>query len=178
MAVSITRSNFNCVTDVVISSTTGVRYVCNELWSHDMKDSSGNYLMDRVFGLTDYSLTTGAGNLDIDLYDLGTLDAFGTGAGEDNLGLSHANAKIYAMAVRNQEVSGGGTLRIDNNGATNPWTGIFGSTRVMDLAQGAYFQIFLGESGIAVTDASSHIMRVSAQTNNCTIDIIFYSSQS
>lgn len=177
MAVSIIRTDLHATNDISLSSTTGVRQTVNEKWTGTLLSGS-TYVVDRVFGLTDYSLTTAAGNLDVDLYDLGTANFFTTGTGEDNLGLTHANAKIYSMSIRNQEVSGGGTLRIDNNGATNPWTGIFGSTRVFDMAQGAWFQHYFGTGGIAVTDASSHVMRLSAQTGNCTIDVIFYASQS
>lgn len=159
------------------SSTTGAKLSFANTFSATLKDSEGAFLFDRVFALSDYSLTTAAGNFDLDLYDLASLD-IGAGAGRDNLGQAHANARIVAMAVRNQVVASGGTLRIDNNGATGPWKGIFGATRVLDLAQGAYFTTYLGESGKTVTDSSDHIMRLSAQTSNCTIDVVFLSKQS
>ncbi len=146
-------------------------------WSHTLKSSAGAFLFDRMLELSNYSLTTAAGNLDIDLYDLGTLDV-GAGAGDDNLGLAHANARIIAIGLRNQSITSGGTLRIDNTGATNPWIGIHPAASVYDMAQGAFMVHYLGENGKTVTDASDHILRLSAQTADCKIDLVFYSKQS
>lgn len=178
MAVTVNAATFQSQLGGIVSSGTGAKHQLGQAWSVDMQDSSDDFIFDRMFALTDYSLTTGAGNLDIDLYDLGALDV-GAGAGEDNLGLTHANARILAFGIRNQEVSGGGTLRIDQNGAgAAAWTGFFDGSTVLDLAQGGQILAYLGENGKTVTDATDHLLRLSAQTNNCTIDFIFYSKQS
>lgn len=177
MAVSVSAADFDIILATNIASGTGARYPFAESWTDSLTDSSGTYLFDRVWALTDYSLTTGAGNLDIDLYDLGTIDV-GAGAGRDNLGLSHANARIIAFAIRNQEVSSGGDLRIDQNGTAASWTGFFHDSTQLDLAQGAMMSAYLGESGKTVTDSTDHLLRLSAQTNDCTIDVVFYSKQS
>ena len=161
-----------------VSSATGARHSFYAAFSHTLKSGAGAYLFDRVFSLSDYSLTVAAGNLDIDLYDLGSLD-LGAGAGRDNLGLSHANARIIAFAIRHQEDGNSGSLRIDNNGVSSTaWEGIFHSSTVLDLAEGAFITAYLGESGKTVTDTTDHILRLSAQTGTCIIDVAFFSAQS
>lgn len=178
MAVTVSAATFSQSVAGTINSGTGASHKLSKTMSHTLKDSAGAYLFDRIFALENYSLTTGAGNLDIDLYDLGTLD-LGAGAGQDNLGLTHANARTIAFGIQNQVVSGGGTLRIDQSGAsTTAWTGFFHGSTVLDLAQGAFISSYLGESGKTITDTTDHILRLSAQTNNCTIDVIFFTKQS
>lgn len=161
-----------------LSSSTGASHAFYTTFSHTLKDGSGNYLFDRVFALTSYSLTVAAGNLDIDLYDLGSLN-IGAGAGRDNIGQTHANARIIAFALRHQDDNLGGTLRMDNNGVSSTaWEGIFHASTVLNLAEGAFFTAYLGESGKTVTDATDHILRLSAQTATCVLDFAFFSKQS
>lgn len=176
MSSSVNSAKFECSLQATVSSGSGAKYAMSKTFENNLL-SGGTFIFDRVFALNDYSLTTAAGNLDIDLYDLGALDV-GAGAGSDNLGLSHANARIVAFCIENTTLASGGTLRVDNNGATNPWTGIFGSTRVLDLPQGAFVCAYLGENGKTVTDASDHILRLSAQTADCTVNLRVFSKQS
>lgn len=177
MAVTVNSATFSSKLGGTILSGTGASHTFTETFSHTLKDSNGDYLFDRILVLSDYELTVAAGNLDIDLYDLGTLNV-GAGAGQDNLGLSHANARIIAIGVRNQVITSGGTLRIDNNGVGGAqWNGIFHDSTVLDLAQGAFFCFYLGESGKTVTDSTSHILRMSAQSATVNLDLIFYSKQ-
>ena len=178
MAVSATATNFKIELATAFASGTGAKHNVSANWGDALTDSSGDILFDRVFALEDYSLTTAAGNLDVDLYDLGTLDV-GAGAGRDNSGLDHANARIIAIAIRNQEVTGNGTLRIDQIGAgTTAWTGFGHADLLDDMTQGETLARYFGESGRTVTDVTDHILRLSAQTNDCTIDVIFWSKQS
>ncbi len=177
MAVSVTRSGFAIDLSANISSGTGARHSYAQTFENDLKDSGGNFIFDRVFALEGYSLTTAAGNFDIDLYDLGSLDVWGVGAGDDNLGLAHANAKIHMIAIRNKVITSGGELRIDN-GIANAWTGVLPASATLDLPQGGVLLAQFGDSGATVTDASSHMLRLSAQTADCEIDVVFFSSQS
>jgi hypothetical protein len=177
MAVTVTRGQFELTLSAFISSGTGARHAYAQTFENDLKNSSGNFIFDRVFAMEAYSLTTAAGNLDIDLYDIGSAIDLGAGAGEDNLGLTHANAKIHMLAIRNKEISGGGTLRIDN-GVTNAWTGILPASATLDLPVGGMLVTQFGDAGAAVTDASSHMLRLSAQSADCEIDVVFFSSQS
>ena len=177
MPITINRGTAAFSVSSDIASGTGATHLYSKSFDNDLKDSSGNYIFDRSFALEDYSLTTSAGNLDIDLYDLGSNIDLGAGAGEDALGLTHANAKIHLLAIQNKEITSGGTLRVDTN-VTNAWTGILPASSTLDIPQGGFLVVQFGESGSTVTDASSHMLRLSAQTNNCDINFVFFSSQS
>jgi len=177
MAVSVTRGNFDLTLSAFISSGTGARHAYAQTFENDLKNSSGDFIFDRVFAMEAYSLTTAAGNLDIDLYDIGSAIDLGAGSGEDNLGLTHANAKIHLICIRNRVITSGGTLRIDNT-VTNAWTGVLPATATLDLPQGGMLVAQFGDTGETVTDASDHMLRLSAQTADCEIDVIFFSSQS
>lgn len=159
-----------------LSSTSGAQDPFSVQWAETLKNSGGSFIFDRLLHLDDYSLTTGAGNLDIDLFDLASLDV-GMGAGRDNIGLTHSNAKIVGFAIRNQVKSPAGSLRIDNSGAgAAAWTGIWGATRVLDIPNGGWLSSYWGETGLAVTDATNHILRLSAQTNDVVLDLAFLSA--
>jgi len=98
-------------------------------------------------------------------------------AGYDNLVLAHANANIHMIAIRNRVITSGGQLRIDN-GIANAWTGVLPASATLDLPQGGVLLAQFGDTGATVTDASSHMLRLSAQTADCEIDVVFFSSQS
>lgn len=177
MANTIHSGSLEAILAGGIESSAGAIFSLAQQWTDDLKDSAGDYLFDRIWALTDYSLTVAAGNLDIDLYDLASID-LGAGAGKDNLGQSHANARVIAIAIRNQEITSGGTLRIDQVGAgTTAWSGFGHADIQLDLAQGAFQKHYLGESGATVTDVTDHILRLNAQTATCTIDVVFFSAQ-
>jgi hypothetical protein len=175
MAVTINRGAAACSVSSNIASGTGATHLYSKSFENDLKDSSGDFIFDRSFALEDYSLTVASGNLDIDLYDLGSID-LGAGAGEDALGLTHANAKIHLVAIQNKEIAGGGTLRIDG-GVTGHWTGILPASATLDLPQGGFLVVQFGDTGSTVTDTTSHMLRLSAQTTDCEINFVFFSSQ-
>lgn len=176
MAVSVTRASAGLSVSSQVASGTGAVYSFSKSFENDLKDSSGNFIFDRVFALDDYDLTVASGNLDIDLFDLGSID-LGAGAGEDALGLSHANAKIHLLAIQNKDVTNGGTLRIDN-AVTNAWTGILPASATLDIPKGGFLVVQFGDDGSTITDASNHMLRLSAQTTDCQINFAFFSSQS
>ena len=175
MAVTVNRGAAACSVSSNIASGTGATHLYSKSFENDLKDSSGDFIFDRSFALEDYSLTVASGNLDIDLYDLGSID-LGAGAGEDALGLTHANAKIHLVAIQNKEITGGGTLRIDG-GVTGHWTGILPASATLDLPQGGFLVVQFGDTGSTVTDATNHMLRLSAQTTDCEINFVFFSSQ-
>ena len=175
MAVTINRGAAACSVSSNIASGTGATHLYSKSFENDLKDSSGDFIFDRSFALEDYSLTVASGNLDIDLYDLGSID-LGAGAGEDALGLTHANAKIHLLAIQNKEIAGGGTLRIDG-GVTGHWTGILPASATLDIPQGGFLVVQFGDAGSTVTDATNHMLRLSAQTTDCEINFVFFSSQ-
>jgi hypothetical protein len=176
MAVSVTRASAGLNVSSQVASGTGAVHSFSKAFENDLKNSSGDFIFDRVFALEDYSLTVASGNLDIDLYDLGSID-LGAGAGEDALGLSHANAKIHLLAIQNKDITTGGTLRIDNSVA-NAWTGLLPAAATLDIPKGGFVVVQFGDAGSTVTDASSHMLRLSAQTTDCEINFAFFSSQS
>lgn len=175
MAVTINRGAAACSVSSNIASGTGATHLYSKSFENDLKDLSGDFIFDRSFALEDYSLTVASGNLDIDLYDLGSID-LGAGAGEDALGLTHANAKIHLLAIQNKEITGGGTLRIDG-GVTGHWTGILPASATLDIPQGGFLVVQFGDTGSTVTDTTNHMLRLSAQTTDCEINFVFFSSQ-
>lgn len=175
MAVTVNRGAAACSVSSNIASGTGATHLYSKSFENDLKNSSGDFIFDRSFALEDYSLTVASGNLDIDLYDLGSID-LGAGAGEDALGLTHANAKIHLVAIQNKEITGGGTLRIDG-GVTGHWTGILPASATLDIPQGGFLVVQFGDTGSTVTDATNHMLRLSAQTTDCEINFVFFSSQ-
>ena len=176
MATTVSAATWQCNHAATITNSTGARHSFAKNFSHTLKDSNGDYLFDRVFALTDYSLAVGT--LDIDLYDLGTLD-LGAGAGEDNLGLSHANARIIAMAFRNQVTGNAGVITIDSSGlGASNWDQVYHDSSQFTFAEGAFRSDYFGESGKTVTDTTSHQLRLVASVATCVIDLVFYSAQS
>ncbi|MGI9459634.1 MAG: hypothetical protein ACR2NF_06520 [Pirellulales bacterium] len=174
MTVTVNRSRNSYNLSCKITNSSGALFDFSKSTGYSLRDSAGLFTFDRVLALEDYSLTLASGNLDIDLYDLGTLDV-GSGPGRDNLGLAQANAKICAILIENQSTSAG-DLRIDNTVA-NAWTGILPASATLDLDAGSYMNCVFGATGKPVTDASSHILRLSAQGDDCTINVVFFSSQ-
>jgi hypothetical protein len=175
MAVTVNRGSASFNVSSNIASGSGATFAYTESFGNDLKDSNGDFIFDRSFALQDYSLTVASGNLDIDLYDLGSID-IGVGPGDDALGLSHANAKIHLIAIENKEITGGGTLRIDG-GVTGHWTGILPASATLDIPQGGFLVVQFGDTGSTVTDTTNHMLRLSAQSTDCEINFVFFSSQ-
>ena len=178
MAITVQSASTVCQASGSMSSSTGASWNFTDRWEADLKDSGGTFLFDRRLAVNDYSLTVAAGDLDIDVYDLGTLDV-GAGAGIDNLGHTHANARIVAFGIRHQEDGNGGTLRLNQNGTAASWTagGALPDTMDYSFKEGASAFWYLGETGETVTDTTDHILRFDAVTATCVFDLIFYSKQ-
>lgn len=172
MAVTVNSCRIQSNITSRMTNSTGATYSLSKKID-DTLQSAGSFTFDRVFSLDSYSLTLASGNLDIDLYDLASLN-IGTVAGADNLGLPHTNSLIHYILIKNDSTSAG-NLRIDN-GVTNAWTGLLPASATLDLSPGMYVSCMFGTTGKAVTDASSHMLRLSAQTDDCTIDVTFFAS--
>lgn len=128
--------------------------------------------MTHVIELKDYVLTTAAGALDIDLYDLGTLDV-GAGAGRDNLGNTWAQAKVLSVFIENTAASLTGVLTIDQNAVTaTAWGGLFGTTAVTALPASAQVNAFMGAAGSSITDVTDHVIRLVASTATVTLNLV------
>lgn len=137
-----------------------------------LQDSSSNFLFDRVFFDENASLLDTT-SINFDMYDLGTYNV-GNGAGRDNVGLTHANAKIIYLFIRNRSTSTG-NLEV-NTSQTNGWTNLFGGSSTKTLAPGASMRE-VHPAGIAVTDAANHILQLAAASGDLSFDFEFLSNQ-
>lgn len=130
---------------------------------------AGVYYAAKILDLTDHALTD-AQTLDIDLYDLGSLD-IGAGAGRDNLGLLWSQSKVHSLFIRNN-VSSTGNLVVDQAAlGSSAWSGALGSNAVLTLQPGACIAMDLGLLGAAITDSSSHMLRLRADSGDLTLDL-------
>jgi len=98
----------------------------------------------------------------------------GAGAGDDNLGETHANSFINSIVIQN-DADSAGTLRI-NQTVANSWSGLTGGSTSVDLPAGGFFAISYGSGGNAVTDASSHLLQLDAVSGDCDATVIFVSN--
>ena len=169
---TVTRAEFSVSARIAASNAAGAGVTINKAFAEDNKDATPAIVPDRVFSLEKEVITSGT-SLTIDLYDLGTLD-IGAGAGDDNLGETHANSFINSIIIQNDSDSAG-TLRI-NQTVANSWSGLTGGSTFVDLPAGGFFAISYGSGGNAVTDASSHLLQLDAVSGNCTATVIFVSN--
>ena len=168
MANTFGKSRLRAELNTVATGPTGASHYSRQDTQTDFGYAT---FTGNILELGDYSLTVAAGNLDLDLYDLGTLD-LGAGAGRDNLGNAWTQTAVHSVFIENTSASATGVLRIDQSGATTTaWTGLFGGNTVTDLPAGAFIAANLGTTGATVTDVTSHILRLSAQTADCTINV-------
>ena len=118
------------------------------------------------------TLTSGASDT-IDLYDLAG-ENIGVGLGRDGLGELVVYAEIVAIVIVNENaVTAAGTLEIEP-GDTNGWAPIGTHTAANGgglLGQGIFMKAQLAEAGFAVTDASSHTLKLTANSADVTYSI-------
>lgn len=171
---TVTAAEFRVSSRITASNAAGAGININKAFLDDSKNGAGTIVPNRVFLLDKEAITSGS-SLTIDLYDLGSLD-LGAGAGDDNLGETHANSFINSVMIQSDAASAG-TLRI-NQSVTNAWTGITGgSATSIDLPAGGFYAISYGSDGYAVTDASDHILQIDAVTGDVTATVVFVSNQ-
>lgn len=166
---TITRSDFSVTTRITASNAAGAGVTVNKSFSQDNKNASSVVVPDKSL-LIDKEVITSGSSLTVDLYDLGTLDV-GVGAGEDNLGETHANSSVNSIIIQNDGDSAG-TLRINQTVASS-WSGLLGGSNSIDLPAGGFFALSYGSTGSAVTDASSHLVQLDAVSGDVTATLIF-----
>jgi len=166
---TVTRSDFSITSRVTANNAAGAGITINKSFSQDNKNASSVIVPDKVL-LIDKELITSGTSLTVDVYDLGTLDV-GAGAGDDNLGETHANTAVNSIIIQNDGDSAG-TLRI-NQTVANSWSGLLGGSNQIDLPAGGFFALSYGATGSAVTDASSHLIQLDAVSGNVTATLIF-----
>lgn len=171
MAISISSASLELKLNLNASNTDSLTQFLLK-WDSDEKLDIST-VFDRVLSAQSKTLADAANN-DIDMYDLGTWD-IGNGAGRDNLGFAHANATIHFLRVINQSASGSGANLVIDTSVANGWTnGMPSGTKT--LTPGGIFLLY-DPTGIAVTDASNHILRLTASGAEATYDFEFLSKQ-
>lgn len=166
---TVTRSDFSITSRVTANNAAGAGITINKSFSQDNKNGSSVIVPDKVL-LIDKEVITSGTSLTVDVYDLGTLDV-GAGAGDDNLGETHANTAVNSIIIQNDGDSAG-TLRI-NQTVANSWSGLLGGSNQIDLPAGGFFALSYGATGSAVTDASSHVIQLDAVSGDVTATLIF-----
>lgn len=133
--------------------------------------SSGN--ADKVWQDKARTLSS-AGTIDIDVYDLGSLD-IGAGAGLSALGQAFANAEIALLFIENLS-SSAGNLLVGGNGTTAAWNSLFNSDDDAQLVLPPDSGVLLwcrNDPAWAVADTSNHLLRLTASGGDCDYDIGF-----
>lgn len=114
-------------------------------------------------------------NLDIDLFDLGTLDV-GAGAGLDLLGQAINLAEITVIAIVNKSTAG--ELVVGGEGSAAAFKQFFNNTGVpadssITVKAGGYLLLAAPlDPAYPVTDSTNHLLRLSAAGGDQTFDIL------
>ncbi len=127
---------------------------------------------DRVWQSRLRALTSGA-NEDIDLYDLGSLDISGAGAGRDAVGQLQTLAEIVGLMVINESTSAG-SLLVGGNGGTATWNSLMNASDSAKLILPPDSFICIGarnDPAWAVADSTNHLLRFEASGGNVTYSL-------
>jgi len=166
---TISTADFSISSSVVAANGGGAGITVRQSFDDDNKNVSEVIVPDKLLFLENKAIASGT-SVTVDLYDLGSLD-IGNGSGLDNLGETHANSSINSILISCADDSAG-TLRLDQTVA-NSWTGLTGGSTQIDLPAGGFFSINYGSAGKAVTDASSHLLTLTAVSGDVTATVIF-----
>lgn len=168
---TISKCDFTVSAAVTAANAAGAGININESFTNSNKNASDVIVPNKVLLLADEAITSG-NSLTVDLYDLGSLDlGGGLGVGDDNLGESHANSSVNSIMISNADDSAG-TLRIDQT-VTNSWTGLTGGSTSIDLPAGGVFLVSYGSAGEAVTDATDHLVTLTAVSGDVDATLVF-----
>lgn len=169
MANEFVRGSFNVGISLYADGPTDASHTPNQQHFSDYTNA-GAFYITKMLDMTAHDLTVASGNLDIDLYDLGTLD-IGAGPGRDNLGQTWAQSKVHSFYLSNLSASAG-TLRVDQAGlGSTAWSSVLGSNAVVDLSPGSCLAFDLGEAGVDIADVTNHVVRLSAQTDDVMLNL-------
>jgi len=114
-------------------------------------------------------------NLDLDLFDLGTLDV-GAGAGKDLLGQGVNIAEIVAIAIVNKSTAG--ELVVGGEGSAAAFkqffnnTGVPADSSIAVKAGGFLILAAPADPAYVVTDTTDHLLRLAAAGGDQTFDIL------
>lgn len=127
---------------------------------------------DRFWQSTGRTLTSG-GSEDLDVYDLGSLDISGAGAGRDALGQLWTVAEIAGVLVYNRPTSAG-SLLVGGKGTAAAWSTWLNNNDDAEVTlppSGILLFASTNDPAWAVTDSSSHLLTMLASGGAVTYDI-------
>ena len=127
---------------------------------------------DRFWQSTGRTLTSG-GSEDLDVYDLGSLDISGAGAGRDANGQVWTVAEIAGMLVYNRPTSAG-KLLIGGKGTAAAWSEWLNANDDAELTlppSGIFLIASTNDPAWAVADTSSHLLTMLASGGAVTYDV-------
>lgn len=130
------------------------------------------YKADLVWTSYSRDIASGA-NLDIDLYDLGSLD-IGAGAGKDALGQTWTAAEIVGLYVKSSKDSTG-ALYVGGEGSSAAWNSFLNASDTAKLGpiykDGVFLLFNPADPALLVADGSNHLLRLSASGGDVTVDL-------
>ena len=170
MANAFYNSKIQVTVDTSVTGDTSARLSDSFRSEYNYDDAAGDAGQWEVFSLLNYDLLLADGNLDIDLFDLGTLD-IGAGPGRDNLGNLWAQTKVLSITISNPASDLTGSVLIDQTAlGSTAWTGLIG-TSTLNLETGSWVQFNYGPAGRPITDVTDHMLRIAAVTADCVLNL-------
>ncbi len=127
---------------------------------------------DRFWQSTGRTLTSG-GSEDLDMYDLGSLDISGAGAGRDANGQIWTVAEIAGILVYNRPTSAG-KLLIGGKNTAAAWSELFNANDDAELTlppSGIFLLASTNDPAWAVADTSNHLLTMLASGGAVTYDV-------
>ena len=127
---------------------------------------------DRFWQSTGRTLTSG-GTEDLDVYDLGSLDISGAGAGRDALGQLWTVAEIAGMLFYNRPTSAGNLLIGGKNtsAAFKSWCASSNTAQVTVPPAGIFLLASTNDPAFTVVDATNHLLMLTASGGAVTYDV-------
>ena len=133
---------------------------------------TGSGQADRFWQSTGRTLAT-SGTEDIDVYDLGSLDISGAGAGRDALGQLWTVAEIAGIMVYNRPTSAGDLL-IGGKGTSAAFKSFLASSNTAQVTlkpSGIFLISSTNDPAYAVVDSTNHLLTMTASGGAVTYDI-------
>ena len=169
-AQAILRATVGATADGGVITATGSHGVAQSV--NFSASGTGSGQADRFWQSTGRTLSSAATE-DLDVYDLGSLDISGAGAGRDALGQLWTVAEIAGLLVFNRSTSAGNLL-VGNNNTTAAWNSILNASDTAAITlppSGILLLTSTNDPAWAVADATNHLLRFTASGGAVTYDV-------
>ncbi|HBH54951.1 MAG TPA: hypothetical protein DDY91_23970 [Planctomycetaceae bacterium] len=169
-AQAILRATVGATADGGVITATGSHGVAQSV--NFSASGTGSGQADRFWQSTGRTLSSAATE-DLDVYDLGSLDISGAGAGRDALGQLWTVAEIAGLLVFNRSTSAGNLL-VGNNNTTAAWNSILNASDTAAITlppSGILLLASTNDPAWAVADATNHLLRFTASGGAVTYDV-------